>query len=129
MSTIRVDTVSNTAASQSTGISNVINGSAKAWVNFNGTGTVAIRASHNVSSITDNGTGIYTVNFASALADANYSVSSIVTDNNIGEAVIKISAAGSTSAPTTMTSSAVRLALGGVGNTYDANVFCVTVLR
>ena len=45
----------------------------KAWVNFNGTGTVAIRASYNVSSITDRGTGNYTVNFTNALADANYS--------------------------------------------------------
>jgi hypothetical protein len=45
----------------------------KAWVNFNGTGTVAIRGSFNVSSITDNGTGNYTVNFTTALADANYS--------------------------------------------------------
>jgi hypothetical protein len=43
-----------------------------AWVNFNGTGTVAIRASYNVSSITDNGTGDYTVNFTTALPDANY---------------------------------------------------------
>ena len=46
----------------------------RAWVNFNGTGTVAIRASFNVSSITDNGTGDYTVNFTTALPDANYSV-------------------------------------------------------
>lgn len=46
---------------------------ARAWVNFNGTGTVAIRASGNVSSITDNGTGDYTVNFATAMADVNYS--------------------------------------------------------
>jgi hypothetical protein len=45
----------------------------RAWVNFNGTGTVAIRASGNVSSITDNGTGDYTVNFTTALPDANYS--------------------------------------------------------
>jgi hypothetical protein len=45
----------------------------KAWVNFNGTGTVAIRASYNVSSITDNGTGDYTVNFTTAMPDANYS--------------------------------------------------------
>ena len=44
-----------------------------AWVNFNGTGTVAIRESYNVSSITDNGTGDYTVNFTNALADAEYS--------------------------------------------------------
>jgi hypothetical protein len=45
----------------------------RAWVNFNGTGTVAIRASGNVSSITDNGTGVYTVNFTNSLSDANYS--------------------------------------------------------
>jgi hypothetical protein len=44
----------------------------RAWVNFNGTGTVAIRASGNVSSITDNGTGNYTVNFTTAMPDANY---------------------------------------------------------
>lgn len=43
-----------------------------AWVNFNGTGTVAIRASYNVSSITDGGVGTYTINFSSSLADANY---------------------------------------------------------
>jgi hypothetical protein len=45
----------------------------RAWVNFNGTGTVAIRASGNVSSITDNGTGNYTVNFTTAMPDANFS--------------------------------------------------------
>jgi len=44
----------------------------RAWVNFNGTGTVAIRASGNVSSITDNGVGNYTVNFTTAMPDANY---------------------------------------------------------
>lgn len=46
---------------------------ARAWVNFNGTSTVSIRASGNVTSITDNGTGDYTVNFTNALPDANYS--------------------------------------------------------
>ena len=49
----------------------------RAWVNFNGTGTVAIRASGNVSSITDNGTGDYTVNFTTALADTNYAAVSM----------------------------------------------------
>jgi hypothetical protein len=44
----------------------------RAWVNFNGTGTVAIRAAGNVASITDNGTGDYTVNFTTAMPDANY---------------------------------------------------------
>ena len=65
MSTIKVDTIKNT--------SNVEVYTAKAWVNFNGTGTVAIRASGNVTSITDNGTGDYTVNFTNAMTDANYS--------------------------------------------------------
>lgn len=51
----------------------MIKGSARAWVNFNGVGTVAIRASYNVSSITDNGVGDYTVNFSTAMPDANYS--------------------------------------------------------
>lgn len=46
----------------------------RAWVNFNGTGTVAIRAAGNVSSITDNGVGDYTVNFTNAMPDANYAV-------------------------------------------------------
>jgi hypothetical protein len=52
----------------------------RAWVNFNGTGTVAVRASGNVSSITDNGTGDYTVNFTTAMPDANYSA--VVTGEN-----------------------------------------------
>lgn len=56
----------------------------RAWVNFNGTGTVAIRASGNVSSITDNGTGDYTVNMTTALPDTNYcgTASGNLTSNN-----------------------------------------------
>jgi hypothetical protein len=72
MSTLVAQTISNGTVSTSS--ANVIQGSAKAWVNFNGVGTVAIRASYNVSSITDNGTGDYTINFTNALADTNYSV-------------------------------------------------------
>jgi len=56
----------------------------RAWVNFDGTGTVAIRAAYNVSSITDNGGsgGDYTVNFATAMPDANYVVTSIGSADN-----------------------------------------------
>lgn len=50
----------------------------KAWVNFNGIGTVAIRAAFNVSSITDNGTGDFNINFTNAMADANYAVVGVV---------------------------------------------------
>lgn len=75
MSTLKLTTISNQSGSASVPSDTVINGSAKAWVNFNGTGTVAIRAAFNVSSITDNGTGDYTVNFTAAMSDANYGVS------------------------------------------------------
>ena len=56
---------------------------AKAWVNFNGTGTVAIRDSHNVSSITDDGTGIYRVNFTNNMANVNYMCCSMGKDGRI----------------------------------------------
>ena len=48
-------------------------GVCRAWVNFNGTGTPAIRGSFNVTNITDNGTGDYTVNFTTAMTDTNFS--------------------------------------------------------
>ena len=65
----------------------------RAWVNFNGTGTVAIRASGNVSSITDNGVGAYTVNFTTAMPDINYSVSTqggIATTTGPGLGVVQV---------------------------------------
>lgn len=55
---------------------------ARAWVNFNGTGTPSIRASGNVSSITDNGVGDYTINFTTSMTDANYAVVGSGTYNN-----------------------------------------------
>ena len=70
MSTIKVDTIKNGAGTREYF-------PCTAWVNFNGTGTVAIRDSGNVSSITDNGTGDYTLNFTVAMADADYSISAM----------------------------------------------------
>jgi hypothetical protein len=75
----------------------------RAWVNFNGTGTVAIRASGNVSSITDNGTGDYTVNFATALVDANYATNVTTSDT---PSVNRIAVVNQGTPPTT---SAVRV--------------------
>jgi hypothetical protein len=60
----------------------------RAWVNFNGTGTVAIRASGNVSSITDNGSGLYTMNFTTAMPDANYMVTGSTVGNSQNEGQI-----------------------------------------
>jgi len=72
MSELNCTTIGNQDGSLTVPSETVVAGSAKAWVNFNGTGTVAIRDSFNVSSITDNGTGDYTANFTNALANANY---------------------------------------------------------
>jgi len=74
MSTLKTNTIKNT--------DDVEMYLAKAWVNFNGTGTVAIRAAGNVSSITDNGTGDYTVNFTTAMPDANYSLTAMASNNS-----------------------------------------------
>jgi hypothetical protein len=60
----------------------VVNGSAKARVNFNGTGTIAVRGSLNVSSIIDNGTGDYTINFTNDLSDGFYSATHMVAQAN-----------------------------------------------
>jgi len=69
MSTIRVDNFGPSSG----GTTYSARGIAKAWVNFNGTGTIAARDSENVSSLTDNGTGDYTVNIGNDFAAADYS--------------------------------------------------------
>ena len=124
MSTIKADNIA-TLAGVSTSMANAVNGSAKAWVNFNGTGTVAIRGSYNVSSITDNGTGDYTVNLTNAMPDVNFSVcgSSNEWTNTFsgGQRVVNCC---------TPSSSTVRLGItyqnGGVG---DQPIVCVAVFR
>ena len=70
MSEIRATTISNAAGTGPITMTGQY--AAKAWVNFNGTSTVAIRESGNVSSITDGGSGNYTVNFTAAMSDVNY---------------------------------------------------------
>jgi hypothetical protein len=71
MSTIKTETLS-TPSNATVPVDTVVNGTAKAWVNFNGT-TADIRRAFNVSTITDNAAGDYTVNFTTAMPDANYS--------------------------------------------------------
>lgn len=78
----------------------------RAWVNFDGTGTVAIRASFNVTSITDLGTGQYTVNFTNSMPDANYSA--IVTGGPNNSSVGGIF--GEAACYNTISISAVRIA-------------------
>jgi hypothetical protein len=82
----------------------------RAWVNFNGTGTVAIRASGNVSSITDNATGAYTINFTNAMPDANYSAGQATGDGTgAGKFIF-----GFTATPTTTTYKILTTTFPGV---------------
>ena len=98
---------------------NEASGLCKAWCNFNGVGTVAIRASYNVSSITDNGVGDYTVNFTTALADANYSMNATCSATAASNTFVTCTAFtnGTTGATVAPTTTAARFCVGvyGVG--------------
>lgn len=102
----------------------------RAWVNFNGTGTVAIRASGNVSSITDNGTGNYTVNFTTAMPDANYSAVVTAGGNAVGRQPVisaSVDSSGNNVAPTT---SAFRFNIVIISITNsDADYLNVSIFR
>ena len=96
----------------------------RAWVNFNGTGTVAIRGSGNTTSITDNGTGDYTVNYTTAIVDANYSANLAAASSALGNNLcIRISGS-------TVSTSNVRVTIAsGGGSLADCETVCVSVFR
>jgi uncharacterized protein (AIM24 family) len=87
----------------------------RAWVNFNGTGTVAIRASGNVSSITDNGTGDYTINFTTAITDVNYAVSGAIGGGG-GSGYLRVQENTSTAMLTT------SLSVNAINSTSSSNI-------
>ena len=92
----------------------------RAWVNFNGTGTVAIRGSGNVSSITDNGTGDYTINFTIAMTDANYAVCGSAF-GNVVHSIMSPDGTPSTTAVQVITSNTVAVG--------DNSVVAVAIFR
>ena len=113
MSTIVTSNVSDGTLSIPT--TYVTNGSAKAWVNFNGDGTIAARDSLNLSSLTDNGQGDYTVNFTNAFGAADYTVSGTASGNaDATRGYTGFMAADASNAPT---ASALRTKFGLGANT------------
>ena len=120
MSTVKVDTIKTTG--------NVEVYTCKAWVNFDGTQTAAsmIRASGNVTSITDNGTGDYTINFTNAMTDANYAVSGSAKESDSGttDALFKIDEIGSKPA-----AGSVRINTGGASTSFDCNTVMASIFR
>ena len=87
MSTLKVATIQDTSGNNSSTPEQVAQGRAKAWVLFNGKNTVAIRDSFNVTSLTDNGTGDYTITFTTAMSSANYAVAGAIGDEGNATAV------------------------------------------
>ena len=133
MSTLRVSNVADTSGNNSSTPAAIANGIAKAWVNFNGTGTVAIRASYNVSSITDNGTGDYTVNFTNALADANYSACVVCSPNTTNSARLfcQVFTNGTGTSAVAPSSSAFRFAAfnNSTSTNFDPDYACASIFR
>jgi len=119
-------TAANTAVTMNDSGSN--SNTCRAWVNFNGTGTVAIRASFNVTSITDNGVGDYTVNFTNALTDANYSVGGSIKYNTSTTAGTDMRFEIKSS--TAMTASAFTVVCSNyTGTLVDMNTVVLNVFR
>lgn len=108
MSTVKTNALQAVAGGALAAIADLVNGTARAWINFNGTGTPAIRASYNVSSITDNGVGDYTINFTTALPDANYTMAGSCSTSSVLHGPT-LHAAAISSAPTLMTTTQCRV--------------------
>jgi hypothetical protein len=127
---LRGDNTFNGVASLSTASGSAPSYSARAWVNFNGTGVVAIRDDGNVTSITDEGTGDYTVNFTTAMPDVNYSLVGTCTGGTSGQMINIRTASLSADPPTTMSTTAVRIRNRNDASTInDPNVVCIGVFR
>ncbi len=100
----------------------------RAWVNFNGTGTVAIRGSGNVTSITDNGTGDYTINFTTAMTDANYSTVGTTGSPAAAHGIVTFFA-GTGTATTTSTIRFSTVTATGSSTQFDYVNVCLSVFR
>ena len=125
MSTIKADNIA-TLAGVSTSMANAVNGSAKAWVNFKGDGTAVIRQSYNISSLVDNGTGDYTLNFTTAMTDSSYVVVATTCIEG-GEADLRAVAVNLNRAFNTGTFS-VKTMIGGTTVTDRSQVY-ISVFR
>jgi hypothetical protein len=106
----------------------------RAWVNFDGTTSspCTIRASANVTSVTKNTTGVYTLNFTNAMPDANYSVAGMVQyDQSGNQATHNLMAAEITNSSNAMQTGSVSVSgkYGFVSTTYDMTTFCVAIFR
>ena len=126
MSTLKVNTIQDASGGNSSTASQIAEGRAKAWIHFDGQDTVAIRDSFNVSTLTDNGTGDYTISFTTAMANTNYAVStSQPAQHNFTQAILGIEQDHSNAFAT----GSIRVQSVKTGNNaaVDRDVQCVVI--
>jgi hypothetical protein len=124
MSTIRADNFGNRAGTSSISADTLLQGTAKVWVNMNGTGTIAVRDSFNVSSLTDGGVGFYAANYSSARPSVNYSVA-----GTLSAAVENSSSSARSVVPTILNTGAVSfVGCVGTGTALDWDYVHVAII-
>ena len=126
MSTLKVNNIQTASGGSNSTPEQIEQGRAKAWVNFDGTGTVAIRDSFNVSSITDNGTGSYTVTIDNDMSNANYCVV-LGVKSNLSNRNTFPSLGGSSEADPVV-GSFLFLGLGTTNNSFTDTKYCMAAV-
>ena len=124
MSTLTVSNVSDGSLSIPT--TYVTNGSAKAWVNFNGTGTIAERDSLNVSSLTDDGTALYQISFTNAFSAADYATAGFCGNDGTGANIATVLTKKYNEAANTTSTANVAVVTTG-GQYSDANLVAASI--
>ena len=126
MSTLKVNTIQNTSGGSSSTPEQIEQGRAKAWIHFDGQDTVAIRDSFNVSTLTDNGTGDYTISFTTAMANTNYAVATTQpAQHNFTQAILGVEQDHTNA----FTTGSIRVQSVKTGNNsaVDRDVQCVVI--
>lgn len=126
MSTLVTQNISNGTVSTSS--ANVIQGSAKAWINFNGSGGASIRGSYNVSSVTRSATGVYTINFTNAFSSTNYAWAVGGWNNGSGNGDWICAGTGGGSYPSGISTTSLGIVSYSSGGTnLDQDAICVSI--
>ena len=115
-SELRVNTLKDASGNNSVATSTVAQGSAKGWVNFDGTGTPAVRDSFNCSIFSDNGTGDYTISFSNSLSNANYSSTMSCGQDSTGNSGLR---AANGLSSTTRTTGVIRIGTATASSTAN----------
>ena len=127
-SILRVNTLTDASSNNSVATSVLFSGSAKAWGNLDGTGTIAIRDSYNISSAVDGSTGYYTFNYSSNMTNDDYSASENVAETSGFEGHMNRYPAIDGVATNKITFGATFKPTGSSAANYDVDELYVTIV-